>query len=80
MKNVNAVIKDQKYIEALRISYENLLDEYRDISQDNKSLTKENMYYADFISWMHLETQFEEFRKNAHLQQPEDMPFPYYTM
>ena len=41
---------------------------------------KELRYMHDFISWMHLETMYANFRKNAYEFQPEDGSFSYYTM
>lgn len=41
---------------------------------------EEMRYMHDFISWMHLEDKYNDFRKNAHEFQPEDGSFSYYTM
>lgn len=40
----------------------------------------EMRYMHDFISWMHLEAMYDDFRKNAYEFQPEDGSFSYYTM
>ena len=36
---------------------------------------EEIRYVHDFISWMHLETMYADFRKNAYEFQPKDGPF-----
>lgn len=41
---------------------------------------EEMRYMHDFISWMHLEDKYNDFRKNAYEFQPEDGSFSYYTM
>lgn len=41
---------------------------------------EEIRYMHDFISWMHLETMYASFRKNAYEFQPEDGSFSHYTM
>ena len=41
---------------------------------------EEMRYMHDFISWMHLEDKYNDFRKNAHEFQPEDGSFSYYAM
>ena len=43
-------------------------------------LEDEIEYMYDFIRWMHLEEQYDMFRKKAHKCQSEDEPFPHYTM
>lgn len=40
---------------------------------------KEMRYMHDFISWMHLEAMYADFRKNAYEFQPEDGSLSYYT-
>ena len=41
---------------------------------------KEFEYHECFLSWMDLWDQFIYYRKNAHLEQTEDEPFPRYTL
>lgn len=41
---------------------------------------KELRYMHDFISWMHLETMYDDFRKNAYEFHQEDGSLSYYTM
>ena len=41
---------------------------------------KELEYHECFLSWMDLWDEFIYFRKNAHLEQTEDEPFPRYTL
>ena len=41
---------------------------------------KELEYHECFLSWMDLWDEFIYFRKNAHLEQAEDEPFPRYTL
>lgn len=41
---------------------------------------KELEYHECFLSWMDLWDEFIYFRKNAHLEQTEDEPFPHYTL
>lgn len=48
-------------------------------SQCNR-LEEELKYMHDFISWMHLDGMYEDFRKNAREVQPEDGSFSYYKM
>ena len=37
-------------------------------------------YLHDFISWMHLDGLYADFRENARKIEQEDDPFPRYTM
>ena len=37
-------------------------------------------YLHDFISWMHLDGLYAEFRENARKIEQEENPFPRYTM
>lgn len=41
---------------------------------------EEIRYMHDFISWMHLEDMYADFRENAYEFQPGDGSLSYYTM
>ncbi len=41
---------------------------------------EEMRYMYDFLCWMHLEGMYDNFRKKAHLVEPEDGGFSYYAM
>ncbi len=71
----------------VRTSLEKMQDEYdelsgmlRSFSEERSRLLDELEYMHDFIRWMHLSDKYDDFRRNAYKHQPEDEPFPYYTM
>ena len=71
----------------VRTSLEKMQDEYDELSGVLQSMADERTklqceieYMHDFIRWMHLSEMYDDFRRNAHKHQPEDEPFPYYTM
>ncbi len=41
---------------------------------------EEIRYMHDFINWMHLESMYAYFRRNAHEFQPADGSFSYFTL
>ncbi len=60
--------------------YEELSGYLEYLGSKCKRQEEEMRYMHDFISWMHLETMYEDFRKNAYEFHPEDGSFSYYTM
>ena len=71
----------------VRTSLDKMQDEYDELSgvlqsmaDERNKLQCEIEYMHDFIRWMHLSEMYDDFRRNAHKHQPEDEPFPYYTM
>lgn len=51
-----------------------------DLQTELKEAYTENKYLSDFISYKGLSNEFVDFRLHAHEEQPEDCPFPYYTL
>ncbi len=67
-------------LERLRNDNREMADCLQYYSEEYASLQEENNYMYDFIRWMRLEEMYGEFRQHAHKFQPDDEPFPYYTM
>ena len=82
-----ALYKEGRLDITVRTSLEKMQDEYDELSgvlqsmaDERNKLQCEIEYMHDFIRWMHLSEMYDDFHRNAHKHQPEDEPFPYYTM
>ena len=60
--------------------YDELCGDLEYLSSKCNDQEKEIRYMHDFIRWMHLGDQYENFRKNAYEYEPEDGSFSYYTI
>ena len=60
------------------------IDEMRDmissLLEDQKIAYTELHYLSGFISYKKLDEEYGYFRKNAHEEHKEDLPFPYLTL
>jgi len=59
---------------------ETLLNHLENLELDLQQTILENRYMADFIAYKKLNDEFIYFRKYAYEKQPEDCPFPYFTL
>lgn len=66
-------------LQKLQDTYDELNDITCGLAEDKTTLEKENRYLRDFISWMHLEKNYQEFKASAHVEQTE-VGFDFYTM
>ena len=58
-----------------------ILSEYmQEVDEDNHMLATELNYYASFVTWKKLNEDFAYFRKNAHEEYDENLPFPALTL
>lgn len=53
------------------------LDEF---SYEVEYLERELSYTSGFISYMNLECEYQNFRKNAHKEQYDDVPLEHFTL
>lgn len=60
--------------------YKELLGHVEYLGSKCNQQEEELRYMQDFLRWMHLETMYADFRKNAYEFQPEDGSFSYYTL
>ena len=51
-----------------------------DLNDELKLWSKELEYHCSFLTWMDLWDDFIFFRKNSHLNQDEEEPFPRYVL
>jgi len=51
-----------------------------DLEEQLSNMEIENHYMSDFISYKMLTDEYVFFRQHAHEEQPEDCPFPYFTL
>ena len=71
----------------VRSDYQKLQDRYDELSditsefaRDRYHLMNENRYLRDFVSWMHLDSMYQEFRMHAHKEMDELGMFSRYVM
>ena len=66
------------------LNLQDQLDEMRDIIssllEDLDSAHTEIRYLDDFTRYKNLEKEYQYFRKNAHEEYKEDLPFPHLTL
>lgn len=67
--------------------YKNLQERYKEMNEfllslieDNKQAGEELRYLHEFISYKELDEEFYYFKKNAHEEFDEDMPFSRLTL
>ena len=71
----------------VRTPLQKMQDRYNDLQyitgryhEECMQYKEELEYLKDFVSWMHLDGLYAEFRENARKIEQEDDPFPRYTM
>ena len=71
----------------VRTPLQKMQDRYNDLQYitgryfgESAQQEEELKYLHDFISWMHLDGLYAEFREKAHKVYPDDLPFPRYEM
>ncbi len=64
----------------LKEQYQELYEHMEEVDDENRMLTSELYYYADYIKWKRLSVEFTYFRNNAYEKYDEDSPFPSLTL
>lgn len=59
--------------------YEELSEIASRFAEEKRQLELENQYYTDFIRWMHLDNNYQEFRERAH-EERDAFGFSHYTI
>ena len=74
------VVKEHYLYQQLLEQFDELRCYAVDVAAHCDEMTEELKYSWDFIKYKKLEDEFQFFRKHAHLDESEELPFPPYVL
>lgn len=76
----NKAVKEEKKYQDLHELFEETSDYLSSLIEDHDRTKQDLRYLQEFIHYKKLDDEFRYFRKYAHEEYEEDMPFPYLTL